>query len=290
MAQWERVAANASHASARSSPVARIIAKWIPEPWSEFRLRSSGGRYPYRQPPILEWEAVSQRVSTKSRTWYTRFDGPLSATLYDPETRSIEAFRVIPSDFDLSPNTLFVPALQPAMAARGSLLVHAAGVDLGEFAAIVAGPSGAGKSTAAALLGGHVLSDDMVLLSWIGDRPEVASTPLGRVTDGPRFRRLGGVLFPTKAASFQLVPLSRREASLRFFTEHSSYMVTGTFGSLQRAILDLTSRLFEDVPAFSMSFSKEHLDSRMVSAAILSAPPTRFDRGLSSSNEPSSAR
>lgn len=267
--------ANDAHARSEVLPVARFVIKWIPESWAELRRRSFEGRRSLLQPPIMAWKAVARRVATSSRTCYTRFDGPLSATIFDPETRSIESFRVIPSDFDLSPNTLLVPALQPALASRGSLLVHAAGVDLGGVAAIVTGPSGAGKSTAAHLLGGHVLSDDMVLLGGIGNRPEVFSTPLGRVTDGPRHRRLGGVLFPKKAASFQLTALSRKEASLQFFAEHSSYMVAGTFDSLQRAILDLTSRLFDDVPAFAMSFSKEHLDSKAVSAVISSALPLR---------------
>lgn len=270
--------ANDTHAPSRELPVARIVAKWIPESWAELRQRSSEGQRSCLQPPIMAWNAVARSVATRSRTCHTRFDGPLSATVFDPEARSIESFRVIPSDFDLSPNTLLVPAMQPALAARGSLLIHAAGVDLGSAAAIVAGPSGAGKSTAARLLGGHILSDDIVLLSDIERHPVVFSTPLGRVTDGARCCRLGAVLFPKKARSFELMVLGQKEASVRFFAEHASYLVGSTFDTLQKAILDLTSRLFDSVPAFSMSFSREHIDSRALSAAIASTAPST-DRG-----------
>ena len=274
LGQWQRVFTAADQAAVSSLPIARVAVKWIPDPWSVLRLRWSEAQDPDRQPPILEWDTVVRSMAARSRTWHTRFDGPLSATLYDPATRSIEAFRLIPSDFDLSPNTLLVPALQPAFAARGSLLVHAAGVDLGGFGVIVTGPSGVWKSTAARLLGGHILSDDMVLVSGIGHRPMVFSTPLGRVTDGIGHCPLGGVLFPEKADSFRLGKLGGREASLRFFVEHSSYMVVNTFESLRREILRLSSCLFDDVPSFVMSFSKEHIDSTAVSAAITSTAST----------------
>lgn len=273
LAQWKRVGANRPQTSSCIQPIARIVTKWIREPWVVLRSRLAEKSGPRRQPPILAWNDVAQYIAVKSGSCYARFDSPLSATLFDPGKCTIESFRIIPSDFDLSPNTLLVPALQPVLAARGSLLVHAAGVDLGDFGAIVAGPSGAGKSTAARLLGGHILSDDIILVSSIGHRPVVFSTPLGCVTDGARHCLLGAVLFPKKALAFQLRELSRREASLRFFAEHSSYMVANSFDTLRTAILHLTSRLFDKVPSFEMSFSRDHIDSQAISAAISSAVP-----------------
>ncbi len=65
---------------------------------------------------------------------------------------------------------------------RGELLLHAAGVvhPFGDRAFAFPGHSGAGKSTISGLLegaGGHVLSDDLVILDASSERPLLRATP-----------------------------------------------------------------------------------------------------------------
>ena len=61
-------------------------------------------------------------------------------------------------------------ALSCRLPLEGGLLLHSAGVVMNGKAALFFGPSGAGKSTIAELLGGTVLSDELVAIR--GDRAE----------------------------------------------------------------------------------------------------------------------
>lgn len=151
---------------------------------------------------------------------------------------------------------------------RSGLLIHAAGVGLGGQAIIVTGPSGAGKSTAAGLLNGHLLSDDMVVLTHLSERPLAHSTTFGGKSDGPVTLPLAAILFPRQARSFALRRLSAREAFIRYQHEHGSYLSHTLQPCRQRLALSALN-LFERVPSFEMSFTRDSLDHQAIQEVVL---------------------
>jgi hypothetical protein len=98
-----------------------------------------------------------------------------------------------------------------ALARRGGLLLHAAGVVRGSGATVLFGRSGSGKSTAARLARGRpVLGDDLVALTRGDDGWRVHSAPFGGYAARRRRARsapLRGLLRLRHGPAFELRPL-----------------------------------------------------------------------------------
>lgn len=163
---------------------------------------------------------------------------------------------------------LLIPLFIRLLAPRDSLVVHAAGVCLANTALLITGPSGAGKSTAARLLGGHILSDDIVLISDIHSKPLASSTQLGRISDGDQQCALGAILFPRKAPQFGLRRMDPPEALTRFFREHDFYLNQQSFVVLQHHLNQNIVHLFCSVPSYELSFSRGEIPTDPILAAI----------------------
>ncbi|MGV8038666.1 MAG: hypothetical protein AB2L07_00795 [Thermoanaerobaculaceae bacterium] len=146
-----------------------------------------------------------------------------------------------------------VQSFMALLVRRRGLLLHAAGVVLGDRAFLFVGPCGAGKSTAARLAGGRLLSDDLVTVTEVMDRPIAHSTTFGGATDGEAAAGLGAIVFPRRAASFRLRRLPPVEAFLRFRSENWSYLCHVP-PPLMPALLDSVLGLLRAVPALEVSF------------------------------------
>jgi hypothetical protein len=84
------------------------------------------------------------------------------------------AVSVAPGDTGLAQIVTAGSVLAAVLMLRGSTVLHAAAVRLGETATAIVGQSGAGKSTLAALLcaaGGHLFSDDVLRISTATEPP-----------------------------------------------------------------------------------------------------------------------
>lgn len=107
------------------------------------------------------------------------------------------------------------------MPSRGGVLLHAAGIVVGERAFVLTGPEGSGKSSWARLgeqCGGHVLSDDVVLLDGQGSSVEALASPLRSthvIHHRPGRWPLAAILFPRKAADAGYDPVSSMVAQAR---------------------------------------------------------------------------
>ncbi len=187
---------------------------------------------------------------------------------FDPTLTRLQTFwiegRVPPVAVKLE----LVQLLLTLLSGRDGLLIHAAGVGLGDQAVIVTGPSGAGKSTAARLLNGRLLSDDMVVLTGLNEKPLAHSTTFGGLSDGPASLPLSAVIFPHQAKSFALRRLSTREAFLRYQHEHGSYL-SHTLQVCRRNLALAALSLFERVPSFEMSFTRDSLDHQAIQQVVL---------------------
>lgn len=146
-----------------------------------------------------------------------------------------------------------VQAFMALLVQRRGLLLHAAGVVLGESALLFVGPCGAGKSTAARLSRGRLLSDDLVTVTGATDRPIAHSTTFGGVTDGEAAAALGAIVFPQRASSFRLRRLPPLEAFLRFRSENWSYLCHVP-PPLIPTLLDSVLGLLRSVPALEVAF------------------------------------
>lgn len=166
-----------------------------------------------------------------------------------------------------------VQLLQMLLSPRNGLLIHAAGVAMARGAGIVIGPSGAGKSTAARLMGGHLLSDDMIVLTDLDKAPEAHSTTFGGVTDGPLQSPLLAILFPRRADAFSLRRLTAREAFSRYQFEHGSYL-SHTLLDCRRELALSALALFEKVPSLEVLFARDFLDGVAVQEAALNSAPS----------------
>lgn len=145
---------------------------------------------------------------------------------------------------------LFLSLLIP----RGGLVLHAASTSLASRAVAFVGPCGAGKSTAARLLGGHLLSDDLVTVETVREGAIAHSTTFGGVSHGPASLPLAAIVFPRRGTGLELLRLSPLGAALRFKAGNWGFLCH-VVPPLMEPLLDTILKLFRSVPAWEMQFS-----------------------------------
>lgn len=146
------------------------------------------------------------------------------------------------------------------LAKRRGLVVHCAGLGIGNRICIFPGRSGAGKSTVADLLRGHddigLLSDDRILLRGENDGIVAYGTPwpgdAGIAVN--RSAPLAGIYFLNQAGKNRLVELRRSEALNRLLPVASiPWYDRGVLGD----VLDFCGEVVTSVPVFELQFARD---------------------------------
>ncbi len=227
------------------------------------------GDSPGTSSPLVCWPAVRERLASRVPGSLVEFK-PWRIRFYEPGSSELVVYR-IPNNSELPLLKIeLVPLLLMTLIRRSSLVVHAAGVNIGGHGLAIAGPSGVGKSTAARLLGGHLLSDDIVAITNVRSHPELRGTTLGGCTDGDAPCPLRAILFPHKSDEFRIARLEPRAALCRFLREHSCYLFD-TMGDTKALTMHVVGDLFDRVPAFELHFPLARLDVGAVLDTVLSA-------------------
>jgi len=141
---------------------------------------------------------------------------------------------------------------------RSGAMLHAAALLLDGRAFLLVGSEGSGKSSWARLgeqAGGHVVSDDVVLLEVRGGVAELLGAPLFS-THPVQARRgrwpVAAILFPQKASEAEIVPISRLIARAKL-TANLPF-VAEALGRDPR-IDGILERLVADVPCAGLRFA-----------------------------------
>lgn len=249
-----------------------------------------GGVDAFLSVETLPAEGVRSGVEPFLRSHTTQHvDGRIR--LFDPAGKGLRTIWVAERVPPVAVKLELVQLLQMLLAPRNGLLIHAAGVGMARGACIVIGPSGAGKSTAARLLGGHLLSDDMIVLTALDKTPVAHSTTFGGATDGPHQSPLLAILFPRRAGAFSLRRMTVREAFSCYQLEHGSYLSHSLPHSRRELALSALA-LFEKVPSLEVLFARDFLDGMAIQeAARTGLPPETGERvDLSQRQQPSARR
>ena len=155
---------------------------------------------------------------------------------------------------------LLVPALAWLLPARGTVLLHAAGVVLEGSAHVLVGAEGSGKTTWAGLAkqaGASFLSDDLVFVAASAERVEALSLPFR--ANHPRPMAPGrwpvaAILFPEWGKEARLGPADRMRARGRLLAN---------LPYLSRTLPDVAAaeriveRLIERVPLRTLTFAPD---------------------------------
>lgn len=146
------------------------------------------------------------------------------------------------------------------LADRGSVIVHACGVDYGGRGLLFGGGSGAGKSTLASLFGAiegaHLLSDDRVALGIRQGRVQISGTPW-HGTSGHSLNRtvpLERIFFLRQASANHDEPLLPLEAAARLLSLCViPYWHHESSGKALNTAVDIVGR----VPASDLGFTPD---------------------------------
>ncbi|MDH3628973.1 MAG: hypothetical protein OES25_15105 [Acidobacteriota bacterium] len=151
-------------------------------------------------------------------------------------------------------------ALSWSLPRFGALLMHAAGIVVGDRGFVMVGAHGAGKTTWARIAmdaGYHVVSDDVVIVDGIGRGPQIVGAPLGstlKVKYGRGRWPLTGILAARHGDRHQLEPLSG-------IGIHASVVANLPFINdaveNDRVLTDQVDRLIADVPAARLTFARD---------------------------------
>lgn len=149
-----------------------------------------------------------------------------------------------------------------------ALMVHSSGVIRRERAALFLAPDEGGKTTVLRRAsGGLFLNDDQIIVRREGEHFVAHSTPLGRITSGPCWARVGGLFVLEKARSFRLEPVPPAGLVRRLWEEHLIY-TSVLPRSLKRRAFDLFYELCHQVPVYKMQFPQDYVDWDAIDAAM----------------------
>jgi hypothetical protein len=216
---------------------------------------------------ILHVEEVYLRYSNLREEFITLTENRL--LIYNSQNRVFETFEFVRDEihFDQLKNC-FIIFLQCLLSEQSGLIFHGAGFILAGGGGVFTGPSGAGKTTAVSLIDKEfLLSDDLVAITEINNQPIIHSTPIGGKTDGNHHAKLNAIFFLKKADTFAIRRVDRREAIERYLAEHSDY-ISRNFQPIVRQTFLNAYQLFEKVPAFEVSFSRDYIDPEQIRNAM----------------------
>jgi hypothetical protein len=147
-------------------------------------------------------------------------------------------------------------------AGYGGILVHSAGVVSGGRAFLFVGAADAGKSTIARLAGGRpVLNDEMNLVEFGPDGPEVLGTPFNGFfrEKQPGRSPLAAVLLLDKGADHALAPVGPGEAAATVATQVAPPVPLEALADdgTTAAMLDAASRLVHAAPVRRLTFTRD---------------------------------
>jgi hypothetical protein len=155
---------------------------------------------------------------------------------------------------------LVCAALAWTLPARRCVLLHGAGIVVGEGGFVLVGPEGSGKTTWVELAreaGARILSDDLVFIDGQGERVDLLMTPFrdeqaGRSVPG-RFR-LDAILFPAHGRPARLERVSGLAARARVLANLPFVSVDlADDDRLASAVESILAR----VPSLTLTFDRE---------------------------------
>jgi hypothetical protein len=187
-----------------------------------------------------------------------------SATILDDGAGEVELLRGTGERGYYALLNLLRACLAWRLPSRGGMLLHAAGLVVGERAFVLVGPEGSGKSSWARLgesAGCRVLSDDLVLMDGAGADLEALGSPL-RSTHQAEYRPgrwpLAAVLFPRHGERTALDPVDMLVARARLVANLT--FIADAVEKDER-IAPLLDRITRSVPCSQLTFA---LDSSFV--------------------------
>ena len=185
-----------------------------------------------------------------------------------PESLSVLDFKNNRADFFFMPGSGSTPAkrwLGPALLAPflprfDALLLHASAIVRHGRAAVFLAPDEGGKTTAVRLSPeGTILGDDQIMVRRFKNRFQVSGTPWGLHIHGQALAPLAGLFLLEKADRFALAPLAARELAPWIWDElkDSLFILPKP---LKKKAFALICAIAAAVPAWRMSFPKDHID------------------------------
>lgn len=149
-------------------------------------------------------------------------------------------------------------ALNAVALQHGGFVAHAAGIAHRGQGFLCLGPSGTGKTTLARLSTGDVvLNDDLALVMPAGEGWVVYGTPFSNPHQNPPHHAsapLCAVLRLRQSPHHRLEPLAPAAALAELV---SSVALLSTLPPLAPRVLEIASRLLEQVPCFNLHFRKD---------------------------------
>ena len=159
--------------------------------------------------------------------------------------------------------------LLPFLPAYDATLLHSSGVVCGGIGGLFLAPDEGGKTTFASLIrpGDVVMSDDQNLARKLGGQFYASSLPWCRILGSTRHHPLGGLFFLEKAPTFELISLAPFDAQERIALDPQN-----AYGPLPKAhrthAVALRIELLQQVPAYRLRFSRDHVDWDTIAAAM----------------------
>jgi hypothetical protein len=149
-----------------------------------------------------------------------------------------------------------------------ALLLHASAIVRHGRAAVFLAPDEGGKTTAVRLSpSGTIIGDDQVLVRRFGDGYRVFGTPWGLHIDAKLQAPLGGLFLLEKADRFALAPLSCRELVFSIW-EETKNPISILPKELKKKVFGFVCEIAAAVPAWRMSFPKDHIDWEAIDRAL----------------------
>ena len=158
--------------------------------------------------------------------------------------------------------------LAPFLPNFDACLLHASAIVRHGKTAIFLAPDEGGKTTAALLSPeGNILSDDQLLVRRFPEGFRAAGTPWGLRVDAKVQASLGGLFLLEKAGRFALASCPTREMIAHIWqeTRNSLSILPKT---LKKKAFAIICEIASSVPAWKMSFTKDHIDWAMLDQAL----------------------
>jgi len=158
----------------------------ISEDWSPFVAQRQGQPFfrlqlRFLDLPLPQGEFAPKAMTSTLKEESARFSMPEgSGTIQLDGQCQVDLVRGLGQREYFSLVNLLRACLAWLLPSRRAMLLHAAGLVVGDRAFLLVGAEGSGKSSWAGIgenAGAHVLSDDLVLLDGAGERPEALGSP-----------------------------------------------------------------------------------------------------------------